>query len=156
MNHAFDPTAAIAHYLHPRVCDGHDTAISPIDCLSVQSAMPDWLAEMNQAGLAVVPLDAMVMLERLFDSFINGATPDEQAADPNSSAGRVLAATFVDIQYRDGSNKRQGPFPRWMAELVLGELNFNHSDDMHSAVLVAEPAWIAGLLNSLDFQAPSA
>ena len=156
MSHSFDPTAAIADYLHPRVCDGHETVISPVDCLLVQSAWPDWLAEMNQAGLAVVPLDAIAMLERLFDSFINGTMPAEQAVDPNSSAGRALAATFVDIQYHDGSNQRQGPFPRWMAEMVLGDLNFNHNADMYSAVLVAEPSWIAGLLSSLDFGTSSA
>jgi len=146
----FDASTLLAAYLHPRVCAGHETLIEPADCLAVQRALPQWLDELHASGMGLVPLSSISLLERLFDRFTAQMEPEpEQAVVPNTTASRALAATFIQITYRDGQVKREGPYARWMAEMLIGELNFQHSPDMHSSILIPEPAWIDSIISSL-------
>jgi len=148
MQSQFDPHPQLARYLHARVCPGHRTEIDPVDCLLMPSAMADFQAELAKAGLSLVPTKIVQFLMRSYDGAIADATPAERAP-ASGSEQRAIESTFVAIRLADGTTRRDGPYPRWMAELVIGDLAWSHADDVVGARLEREPSWIASLLDEL-------
>lgn len=144
MTLSFDPRARLAAFLHPRVCPGHPTGVDPVDCLLMPSAIEAYRAGLAEAGLAVVPLDAVVLLERLITGLAAPDTPAE-AAPRSASEARAHAATWLVSRQQDGAEVREGPFTRAWAEIVLADHNLSHPRNIVSARLEGEPGWMADL-----------
>jgi hypothetical protein len=152
--HPFDPTPLLAEHLHKKLCAGHSSAIEPVDCLIVQAAMADYVADLAAAGLVLVPADSVRFLQQLFDDAIR---PDDLEERPegegNGSRSRAHAQTWLILRHQDGRVERGGPYQRWLAELLLCDLGYAHDPDVVAARLEGEPEWVDELLRELGDQA---
>ena len=146
MPNPFDPRRRLSAYLHPRLCRGHHSEMEPWECLVVAGAIDAWIADFRSAGLVALPVEVIDFVERQFDA--PRAEPMEQVtAEPGGIRGDLYhAQVFIEVRQRDGSTHRLGPWPRWLAEIMLVDLNWSHDEHVIAARLVAEPAWIGELL----------
>jgi hypothetical protein len=150
----FDPTPLLAEHLHKKLCSGHSSAIEPVDCLVVQAAMADYVADLAAAGLALVPADSVRFLQQLFE---DATRPDQLEERPegegNESRSRAHAQTWLILRHQDGRVERGGPYQRWLAELLLCDMGYYHDPDVVAARLEGEPDWVDELLRELGDQA---
>ena len=150
----FDPAPLLAEHLHKRLCPGHSSAIDPVDCLVVQAAMADYLADLASAGLALVPADSILFLRQLFDDATEQAELEDLPPDGhNASRERAHAQTWLILRHQDGRLERGGPYQRWLAELLLADLGYYHDADVVAARLEGEPDWVDDLLRELNDRA---
>lgn len=146
MPNPFDPRRQLAAYLHPRLCGEPHADLEPWQCLVVVGAIDAWIADFRSAGLVAVPVEVVGFVVRQFDAPLTDPI-EHVAAEPGGiRADLYHAQTFVEVRQRDGSTRRLGPWPRWLAEIMLVDLNWSHDEQVVGARLVAEPAWIGELL----------
>lgn len=70
---------------------------------------------------------------------------ERRVAQPEDSEETNGPMAWVRVTHHDGRTDRWGPYPRWMAELVMGAIAFDPGD-IHTSLLEPEPDWVAALL----------
>ncbi len=150
MANPFDATPGLARYLHPKVCE-RDHDFEPSECIFVAAALAQLRDELNEAGVVAVPAATLEYLQRAFSELIEETTPREDIAigPPGPVRDLYFAHVRLRMTKRDGSIVRTEPMVRWVAELQLSILNFDHEADIAGAIIEPEPAWIARLLDEL-------
>jgi hypothetical protein len=156
MANPFDVTVQLASYLHPTVC-GRTHDFEPIHCLLAQEAAERLRDELRVAGIVAVPIETVDHLERAFGEFVEGKSGLVAAAPKPGGHAHDLyfGHVRVRVKRRDGTVSHSDPMHRWLAELELGALNFDHGHDVVGASIEPEPAWVTDLVNggSLSFGA---
>lgn len=61
--------------------------------------------------------------------------------EPMESNGPMA---WIKVQHHDGTKARLGPYPRWMAELLMGAIAFDPGH-IRTSVLEPEPRWVTDL-----------
>jgi hypothetical protein len=148
MANPFDVTTQLAAYLHPRVC-GKQHDFDAVHCLLMPAAVEELRDELRAAGLTTVPLETVEYLQRAFGELVERKPePKSPHHGPEGPAYDLyFSKVRVRVRRRDGTVVRSDPMHRWLAEVELGTLNYDHGADVIAALIEPEPSWVTDIVN---------
>jgi hypothetical protein len=146
---SFDPIPRLAAVLHDTACDGHPANVPDSACFLARAAAEAHREILAAAGLAIAPTEVVRWMTTALDDAAN-SQPETAFDLRNPSEVRARAQVFIQKRLDGGGILRDGPYERWFAELVMGDLAAGAEPGVRSSLIVPEPDWIGELLGT-DF-----